>query len=412
MKRTPPTIPDHFGGKEKRRLPLGLVKPVVGTSSVRKVTKKTTPPSKAELQKKRVDDILSLLEKKCCTKEDEPELPKIKKKAYKSAVASVETNMLNQLPPQTTQSLPKQPSYRPATFPASNWQTHPQQTGQTGYGAFASYSTPFQKRPFLNQPQTVGTISRSPAKQQTPFPAQQYSPYAALMNSYHHQPKEGKKTPQQQKASSTFNSQDEDDSFLIKVEDDEEEETCVNIRQKPEPQPPRAQARTSNRNTVMTSRPYKQSPLIESQQNNKHRMNTSRYQSETMGQPSGKYKDKFFDDFYTGPNSPKEDFQLFEDIPVMDKKDDKGYIVGTSQSLEKSYFRLKGEPHSSDIRPIDVLKKALKYVLDKFNTNKDYHYICDQLKGIRQDLTLQHIEDEFSIRVYEIHSRISLENVC
>ncbi|ELP93478.1 leukocyte receptor cluster member, putative [Entamoeba invadens IP1] len=79
-------------------------------------------------------------------------------------------------------------------------------------------------------------------------------------------------------------------------------------------------------------------------------------------------------------------------------------FVGTMQTLEKRYFRLKGEPLPELVRPESVLKSSLKYVFDKFKKNEDYSYLCDQLKSIRQDMVIQQIEDQFSILVYKTHA--------
>jgi hypothetical protein len=84
-------------------------------------------------------------------------------------------------------------------------------------------------------------------------------------------------------------------------------------------------------------------------------------------------------------------------------------VVGTNQSLEKSYFRLTAPPKPETVRPLHVLEKTLAMLCQKWKTDKNYNYICNQFKSLRQDLTVQHIKAAFTVKVYEIHARISLE---
>ncbi|KAG9238462.1 SAC3/GANP/Nin1/mts3/eIF-3 p25 family-domain-containing protein [Amylocarpus encephaloides] len=86
-----------------------------------------------------------------------------------------------------------------------------------------------------------------------------------------------------------------------------------------------------------------------------------------------------------------------------------GPVVGTSQTLEKRYFRLTAPPIPSQVRPDPILRQTLELLKKKWKKEGNYSYICDQFKSMRQDLTVQRIKNEFTVTVYEIHGRIALE---
>jgi hypothetical protein len=65
------------------------------------------------------------------------------------------------------------------------------------------------------------------------------------------------------------------------------------------------------------------------------------------------------------------------------------HVVGYSTALEKKYLRLTSAPDPAAIRPPHVLVKSLKMVKEKWAANRDYHYAWDQLKSMRQDLTVR-----------------------
>lgn len=88
---------------------------------------------------------------------------------------------------------------------------------------------------------------------------------------------------------------------------------------------------------------------------------------------------------------------------------DKHTVVGTSTKLEKSYLRLTSAPDPKTVRPLSTLVQTLELLKKKWRTENNYSYICDQFKSMRQDLTVQRIKNEFTVKVYEIHARIALE---
>ncbi|RKP24142.1 SAC3/GANP/Nin1/mts3/eIF-3 p25 family-domain-containing protein, partial [Syncephalis pseudoplumigaleata] len=85
-------------------------------------------------------------------------------------------------------------------------------------------------------------------------------------------------------------------------------------------------------------------------------------------------------------------------------------IVGTSQQLEKRYLRLTSAPDPTTVRPLPVLEKSLAFIRQRWQEKASYAYLCDQLKAVRQDLTVQRIKNEFTVAVYQIHGRLALEH--
>jgi hypothetical protein len=104
-----------------------------------------------------------------------------------------------------------------------------------------------------------------------------------------------------------------------------------------------------------------------------------------------------------------------------------GRFVGESSALERRYTR--EEPRADDIRPRHVLPQALQHVyrryeamrsgdLEAFGATKAAvgqnpeweaaRWLSEQLKGMRQDIKVQGLQDPFTVAVYEVHARVCL----
>jgi hypothetical protein len=78
-------------------------------------------------------------------------------------------------------------------------------------------------------------------------------------------------------------------------------------------------------------------------------------------------------------------------------------VIGTCQKLEKDYFRLTSAPAPNTVRPENILRQSLILIKDKWDKSVvEYIYMCSQFKSIRQDMTVQHIQNGNTLFSYLI----------
>ena len=70
-------------------------------------------------------------------------------------------------------------------------------------------------------------------------------------------------------------------------------------------------------------------------------------------------------------------------------------LVGRSANLEKPYLRLTTFADPNNVRPLPVLVKALAHIKSRYLAEEDFEWANEQLKSLRQDLTVQRIRNSF-----------------
>jgi len=89
-------------------------------------------------------------------------------------------------------------------------------------------------------------------------------------------------------------------------------------------------------------------------------------------------------------------------------------IKGKNMTLEKDFLRLTAPPRAELVRPEPILQQHLanlkaEWRLGPEKRKHDYLWFCSQLKAVRQDCTVQRVQNAFCVDVYETHARIALE---
>lgn len=86
-------------------------------------------------------------------------------------------------------------------------------------------------------------------------------------------------------------------------------------------------------------------------------------------------------------------------------------VQGRCQTLEKEFLRLNGPPDAAKVRPESVICRALDRLIAMISKGEQpYHYHWSQLKAMRQDLIVQHLQNETAAAVEEVFARRALEH--
>ena len=86
-------------------------------------------------------------------------------------------------------------------------------------------------------------------------------------------------------------------------------------------------------------------------------------------------------------------------------------VQGRCTDLEKDFLRLNGPPDAAKVRPEAVIRAALERLVAMIARGEgEYRYHWSQLKAMRQDLIVQHLQNETAAAVEEVFARRALEH--
>lgn len=72
-------------------------------------------------------------------------------------------------------------------------------------------------------------------------------------------------------------------------------------------------------------------------------------------------------------------------------------------------MRFDGSPRAEDVRPLPVLREAFSRAKERWESSRDWSYVGEMLRSIRQDLTIQMVQDGFVVEVHEYWAQVALE---
>ncbi|CAK9045929.1 Leukocyte receptor cluster member 8 [Durusdinium trenchii] len=72
-------------------------------------------------------------------------------------------------------------------------------------------------------------------------------------------------------------------------------------------------------------------------------------------------------------------------------------------------MRFNDAPRAEDVRPLSVLREAFQKARQRWTQKRDWSYVGEMLRSIRQDLTIQMVKDAFVVEVHEYWAQVALE---